>query len=60
MNIEKKCDAYEAKYTKGKLYAAAAKKNKREEVRWGKRESENTNRRELGTEARGKTIPNSH
>ena len=46
--LEEKCNAYEAKgilgYTRGK----AAKENMREEATKGPKESENTNRREIG------------
>ena len=54
--IEEKCNAYEAKgilgYRRGKTYAAVAKENKRREAREGQKESENTNRRDIGNEAK--------
>ena len=57
--MEVKYDAFEAKsifrYRRGKTHAAAAKDNKREVVRYGQRENENTKRRKMSNEARVKT-----
>ena len=58
--MELKCNAYKAKDILGyrrRTYAAAAKDNKREETRVWTRESENTNRIEMGNGVRSKTRP---
>ena len=57
--MEEKHGSYKAKgildYRREKTYTATTNENKREEARLGQRESENTNRIDIGTGARIKS-----